>query len=53
MELISKDAENRKAICDSCVEKTTVLGIDRCGICNCVIQLKVRIVDTECPIKKW
>lgn len=53
MELFSKDAEKRKDICDSCEEKTTLLGIDKCGVCHCVIQFKVRDANTNCPINKW
>lgn len=46
-------AKERTSICNSCEEKISTLGIDRCQVCNCIIKLKTKLTHTKCPIDKW
>jgi hypothetical protein len=39
----------RKKICDSCKDKKGFI----CGVCGCVISLKVIPKNQKCPIDKW
>lgn len=47
--LISK----RETICFNCEHKSQHLLGATCKLCKCIIYLKVRLVENECPIKKW
>lgn len=44
---------DRKAICDACENKETLLGIDQCRLCGCLLAVKMRLVSSDCPLKKW
>ena len=46
---MGKIMEERTKICDAC--ENSFLGI--CKKCGCVIALKIRLPNTECPIGKW
>lgn len=40
-------------ICNLCSEKTITLGVSRCKVCHCIIQLKTKLTNSNCPINKW
>ena len=44
---------HRHSICNECIEKVSILSIDQCKICNCIIKLKVKLTHTNCPMNKW
>ena len=39
----------RLLICNPCAERAGVF----CSMCACVIKLKVRVPNEQCPIGKW
>ena len=41
----------RKAVCDSCEFKNTVVPV--CNECKCIIPAKVMLQASECPKNKW
>lgn len=43
-------AEERYAICKYC-PRFTAMKI--CGICNCIMPLKVKFAKAACPAGKW
>ena len=43
----------RKAVCETCPNKETLLGIDQCRLCGCLLAVKMRMVSSHCPLKKW
>lgn len=52
--LASKETlEARHIICSSCEYKTSILGLEQCGKCGCVLNVKLRLKNTFCPIGKW
>ena len=44
--------EERRGICDSCEFKKN-MGIDLCSKCGCIIEGKIRLKSSKCPIDKW
>lgn len=49
--LASKDLQkHRYEICKSCDSFTT---LKICQKCACIMPLKVKLIDAECPLKKW
>ena len=44
-------AEARMAICEACPELITLTKM--CGVCKCVMPIKTKLVNAECPIHKW
>lgn len=50
---VEKIADDRKAVCDSCNEKISLLGIGCCGMCHCPLLAKQRSVESSCPLNKW
>jgi hypothetical protein len=40
----------RRGVCDSCEHKTANF---LCGKCGCIILLKTRKNNSECPVGKW
>lgn len=49
----TKMLADRKAICDACTNKETLLGIDQCRLCGCLLAVKMRLLSSHCPLKKW
>lgn len=48
--LASKEVvQERNSICSSC--ENYKFGI--CSLCGCVVELKIRFVAVQCPVKKW
>ena len=43
----------RKAICDACPDKRTVVGIEYCNLCKCAILMKTATKLASCPSEKW
>ena len=43
-------SEERMDICRSCEYLTPIKVCMKCG---CIIPIKVKIANSECPIKKW
>jgi len=41
--------EKRKKICDTCEHS----GGWICNKCGCILPVKVRIKNSECPLRKW
>lgn len=48
-----KQANKRKQICNTCPFKISIMGIERCLKCGCIIILKIKIDNTKCPEGKW
>jgi hypothetical protein len=50
--LVSRGEEkNRLAKCDRCEHKVPRQnGLDQCGVCSCILVLKVKFVDERCPL---
>ena len=48
-----KVVAERKAVCETCPNKETLLGIDQCRLCGCLLAVKMRLVSSHCPLKKW
>lgn len=43
---------NRMSICSECPSRKDRFG-GQCGECLCVISLKTKFKQEECPLKKW
>ena len=49
--LVSSDVyENRFDICQICDD---FMYGSTCGVCGCVMQVRARLSDGNCPKKKW
>lgn len=50
-------ADKRLTICLTCthfsniIKKLTITA--KCNHCGCLLQAKIRLKDSECPIGKW
>jgi len=49
---MSEFIKSRKAICLACEFKKNV-GVDLCSKCGCIIEGKIRLKSSACPINKW
>ena len=45
--------EERRAICNGCEHKTSIMGLDQCGLCKCLLVFKSRFSRAVCPAGKW
>lgn len=45
--------ESRRATCDACEHRTTIMRLPICGKCKCAIDAKTAIGSEQCPAKKW
>ena len=45
--------KNRLDICKKCDQLKDHLGIMRCDVCNCIMNIKVHFEKMKCPLKKW
>jgi hypothetical protein len=45
--------EARLKFCQVCEKRTTVLRMQKCSACGCLISVKVLFDSSECPLKKW
>ena len=54
--LVDKDAEalfqKRNEICNACEFKSKAIT-PVCSICHCILALKTRSINSECPKKLW
>lgn len=53
---VEEIAEKRNAICDTCESKVVDSdseAFNRCYECGCMLVLKTRSLDSECPLGKW
>jgi hypothetical protein len=49
---LEKDqAQFRYTICKSCDNFNLLLKI--CNKCGCFMPVKVKVLNSECPLKKW
>lgn len=46
-----KDWQDRINTCSKCAYRDSVL--DECEICECIIPLKAKWLDEDCPADKW
>lgn len=46
-----EQAQIRYDICKKCVRYEPMTTL--CKECSCVTKMKVKFVNTECPLKKW
>jgi len=44
-------AKNRMQICDICPSLIPI--IKQCKECGCIMPLKTKLLQAECPLKKW
>jgi len=44
-------AAERLEICANCTDYKP--AAKRCGVCNCILPLKVKAPHQRCPINKW
>jgi len=42
----------RREMCSICEFKKNV-GVDLCSKCGCIIEGKIRLKSSTCPINKW
>lgn len=45
--------EQRTLVCAACPNRKIVFNTAVCGLCNCVIAAKARILKAKCPAGKW
>ena len=45
--------KHRLDICSRCPEKKNDLGIARCGLCFCILELKTLVETESCKVGKW
>lgn len=50
-ENFGKLSKSRYTICKSCDEFNDLLKL--CKQCNCLMLVKVKLADSECPLGKW
>lgn len=52
-----KNTDNEKAIrqniCAGCDKKDSLLGVDYCNQCNCILIFKTAFRYARCPLGKW
>ena len=46
-------AKQRLDVCNTCEHKTTMLGMDCCGLCHCPLLAKTKSPNSKCPCGKW
>ena len=46
-----EEAQRRFDICKQCDKLKQPLNL--CGECKCFMKVKVKLVGSECPLKKW
>lgn len=44
---------HRLEICRQCPYIRKRVGVERCSLCGCFLQVKTRLKDEYCPIEKW
>ena len=44
--------KERRNICESC-EHRKKMGVFLCSKCGCIIEGKIRLAASKCPIGKW
>lgn len=49
--LENEEAFKRLAICKTCPELIKENWV--CSKCGCVMKMKARLEEAECPLKKW
>ena len=47
-----KVIEERRNICKKC-EHYTKMGVYLCNKCGCIVEGKIRLSSSECPVGKW
>ena len=45
--------DSRIRFCNVCPRKGKYLVADKCKECGCLLSLKLRVEDAECPLQKW
>jgi len=46
--------QERLAVCRGCQYKTTIYEhFDGCSQCNCILEMRVQVNTTKCPVGKW
>lgn len=48
----AQQAERMK-ICRECPYLRKRVGVEVCGLCSCVLEIKTRLKVEYCPIEKW
>lgn len=43
----------RQNICASCDKKDSLLGVDYCAECKCILIFKTAFRYARCPLNKW
>lgn len=47
-------AAERIKVCNDCEHKDIKIGISRCGMCGCLIKVKIfSPAENSCPAGKW
>lgn len=47
------ETEVRRSICDGCDKKESILGVEYCGECKCILMFKTAFKYARCPLNKW
>ena len=47
----AKTIEDRRRVCTQCVSYNEQLGT--CKACKCLVELKIKIKQSQCPRGKW
>jgi len=45
------EKDKRRAICNGCDRRNPRL--DKCRVCGCLLNLKIKLAQEECPEGKW
>lgn len=47
-------ANKRYSTCNTCPYKIKDLGVERCGLCGCILSAKIFTTETNaCPDDRW
>ena len=49
----NEECLKREEICAKCPHLKDFLGRKQCAECGCILDMKIKLKSTECPLKKW
>lgn len=52
-EAVNALADARLNICNTCINKISMMNIDLCGLCHCPLIAKTKSPDSKCPLNLW
>lgn len=48
-----EEQQRRLSICNDCPSLRKLGALRQCSICGCAVQVKAKLLSSQCPIDKW